>query len=301
MRIRKPGKVLDNLWYLGREESGIYLLDGGDESMIISGGVNHIVPEVLRQFEEFGIKQEKIKKLLILHAHFDHVGIVPFFKRCHPDLEIYASTRAWEILGMQKAIDTINAFGRSIMEKMGMAEACSAYDLNWRNDVSGTAVSERDRIVVGDRELQILETPGHSSCSISGYAPQLKTLFASDAGGIPYKATIITSGNSNFTQFQESLEKLNNLKCDYVCADHYGFVTGDEARNFISRAIELAQEHRATIEETVRRTGNVDAAARDLAASFCAENPDYFLSREILEPVYRQMAQHVAKGLEGQT
>ena len=34
MRIRKPGKVLHNLWYLGREQAGVYLLDGGDEAMI---------------------------------------------------------------------------------------------------------------------------------------------------------------------------------------------------------------------------------------------------------------------------
>ncbi|MCK5554244.1 MAG: MBL fold metallo-hydrolase, partial [Deltaproteobacteria bacterium] len=90
MRIRKPGKVLHNLWYLGREQAGVYLLDGGDEAMIINGGLAYLVPDLLRQFEKFGIDEEKIKKLLILHSHFDHVGIVPFFKRRHQDLEIYA-------------------------------------------------------------------------------------------------------------------------------------------------------------------------------------------------------------------
>ena len=112
MMIQKRGKILDNLWSLGQEESTIHVLDGGDEAMIINGGLRYLVPEVLRQFEVFGIDEDKIKKLLILHSHFDHVGIVPFFKRRHPKLEIYASSRAWEILGMPKAIDTINTFGR---------------------------------------------------------------------------------------------------------------------------------------------------------------------------------------------
>ncbi len=299
MRMSKPGQILDNLWHLGYEESAIYLLDGRDEAMVINGGLRYIVPGVLRQFEEFGIDEGKITKLLILHSHFDHVGIVPFFKRRHPDLEIYASPRAWKILGMQNAIDTINAFGRTVTEKMGMAERCSGYDLDWRDDVSGVAVSEGDRIRIGDIDLHILETPGHSSCHISAYAPQLKVLFPSDGGGIPYKGTIIPSGNSNFTQFQESLERLKPLEFDYLCADHYGYVVGDEARNYISRSIELAREHRAKIEEAYRRTGDIDSTAQQMTDAFFAENPDYFISREISEGVYRQMVRHITNALEG--
>ncbi len=301
MRFREPGKVVDTLWYLGRVESGIYLLDVGDEAMIINGGLSSIVPEVLRQFEDFNINEDKITKLLILHSHFDHVGVVPFFKRRHPDLEIYASARAWKILGMQNAIDTINEFSRNVTENTGMAEACSAYDLDWRNDVSGQTVSEGDRIAVGDAEVQIVETPGHSSCSIAAYAPQLKALFPTDSAGIPFKEILITSGNSNYTQYQESLEKLKDLRTDYICADHYGYVTGDEARNFIARSIEVAREHRGQMEETYRRTGDIDTAAHELTTSFFTEHPDYFLSREIYEAVYRQMVRHVAKTLEGQT
>jgi glyoxylase-like metal-dependent hydrolase (beta-lactamase superfamily II) len=299
MRIEKPGKVLDTLWYLGHEESVIYLLDGGHEAIIINGGLRHIVPEVLRQFEEFRIDEEKITKLLFLHSHFDHVGIVPFFKRRHPDLEIYASPRAWKILGMRNAIDTINAFGRDVAEKMGMTERCSGYDLDWRDDVSGISVSEGDRVHVGDMEIHILETPGHSSCHISAYAPELGVLFPSDGGGIPYKGTIIPSGNSNFTQFQESLEKLKPLKFDYLCADHYGCIVGDEARNYISRSIELAREHRSKIEEAYRSTGDIDATAQQMTAAFFAENPDYFITREIFEGVFRQMVRHIANAQEG--
>jgi len=297
MRIRRPGKIIDQLWYLGHEESGIYLLDGGNEAMIINGGLRYILPDVLRQFKEFGIDEKKIAKLLILHSHFDHVGIVPFLKRRHPDLQIYASLRAWEILGMHNAIDTINEFGQRVTEKAGMVQQCSGYDLDWRNDVSGAAISEGDRIRVGHIELHILETPGHSSCHISAYAPQLKVLFSSDGGGIPFKETIIPSGNSDYTQFQQSLEKLKPLKTDYLCADHYGYVTGEEARNYISRTIELARERRVAMEEAYRRTGNVESAAQELTASFYAQNPDYFVSREIYEGVYRQMIRHVAQAL----
>jgi glyoxylase-like metal-dependent hydrolase (beta-lactamase superfamily II) len=299
MRIRKPGKVRDRLWFLGREESGIYLLEGENGFMIISGGTSFIVPDLLRQFEEFGIEEERITKLLILHSHFDHVGIVPFFKRRHPAMEVYASERAWEILQMEKAIKTINEFGRNAAKRMGREEVYSKYDLEWRQDVSGKTVHEGDRIDLGGLEVSVLEIPGHSSCCIAAYVEKLKTLFPSDGGGIPFDEMIVVSGNSNYTKYQESLEKLKNLEVEYLCADHYGYMTGEEARDFISKTIEMARQQRALMEETYRRNKDIDLAAKRLNSSLYDEYPDYFLPPEIMLDVYRQMVRHIANAMEG--
>jgi glyoxylase-like metal-dependent hydrolase (beta-lactamase superfamily II) len=297
MRVREPGRIREGLWYLGAEESCVYVLEGRGGSMMISGGMSYLVPDLLLQMEEFGIDEDRITKLLILHAHFDHVGVVPYFKRRHPEMEIYASARGWEILTWPKAIKTINAFGRQVAQKMGREGVYDRYDLEWRDDVIGTAVTEGDRIDLGDLEVRIFETPGHSSCSITAYVPQFKALFASDGGGIPYKDTIVTSGNSNYTRFQESLEKLQDLSVDYVCADHYGYVAGEEARSFLQRAGEMARQRRRLMEETYRRTGSIEEAARQLADDFYRENPDYLLSKEIFEAVFRQMIRNVTEDL----
>jgi glyoxylase-like metal-dependent hydrolase (beta-lactamase superfamily II) len=298
MRIRKPGKVREGIWFLGCEESGIYLLEGKDGSMIISGGMSYIVPELLRQFQEFGIDENRITKLLILHAHFDHVGIVPFFKRRHSDMGIYASERGWEILRMEKAINTINEFSRSVAKRMNREDVYSTCDLDWRDDVVGKTVREGDRIDLGDLGVSILEIPGHSSCCVAAYVPERKALFPSDGGGIPFDETIITSGNSNYTKYQENLERLKDLEVDYYCADHYGYVTGEEARRFISKTIERAKGLRALIEKVYRSTGDIDLAARKLVSSFYQENQGYFLSPEIFLDVYRQMVRHVASVME---
>jgi len=299
MRIRNPGKVRDRLWFLGREESGIYLLEGKDGFMIVSGGMSYILPDLLRQFKEFGIDEEGITKLLILHAHFDHVGIVPFFKRRHPKLEVYASGRGWEILQMGKAINTINEFSQTVTKRVGKEEVYSTLDLDWRDDITGKTVCEGDRIDLGGLEVSILEIPGHSSCCIAAYVPEFKALFPTDGGGIPFDETIVTSGNSNYTKYQQSLERLQGLEVEYYCADHYGYVTGEEAREFIPKTIEMARQQRARIEEAYRSTKDVDLAAQKLISSFYNENPYYFLSPEIFLEVYRQMVRHIANVMEG--
>lgn len=299
MRIRKPGKVHERIWFLGREESGVYLLEGNNSSMIVSGGMSYIVSDLLQQFKEFDIDENRIKKLLILHSHFDHVGIVPFFKRRHPEIEVYASPRGWEILQMDKAILTVNEFSRNVAKRVGKEDVYLTYDLEWRNDVSGKAIREGDRIDLGNLEVSILEIPGHSSCCIAAYIPELKALFPTDGGGIPFKETIVTSGNSNYTKYQQGLERLKNLDVDYYGADHYGYVIGEEAGEFIPKSIEMAKKNRALMEQVYRSTRDIDAAARKLISSFYEENPYYFLSPEIFLDVYRQMVRHIAKVIEG--
>lgn len=298
MRIRTPGKVQEGLWFLGRKETGVYLLEGKEESMMMSGGMSYIVPDLLQQFKEFRIDESKIKKILILHSHFDHVGIIPFFKRRNPEVAVYGSERAWELLKMEKTVPTINEFSRNVTKRMGKEALYSELDLEWRKDISGRTVREGDRIDLGGLEVLILETPGHSSCCIAAYVPELKALFPTDGGGIPFDETIITSGNSNFTKYQESLERLKPLEVEYYCADHYGYVIGEEARQFILGSIEMAKKKRAQMEEAYRSTRDIDAAAKLLISSFYEESPNYFLSPEIYFDVHRQMVRHIATVLD---
>jgi 2-aminobenzoylacetyl-CoA thioesterase len=298
MRRRSAGRVHDHLWYLGREESGVYLLEGDSASLIISGGMSYLAPIVISQLQAFGIDEGRITKLLILHAHFDHVGLVPFFRRRYPALEIFASKRAWDILLMPKGIDTINAFGRLVAERMGVTGCLEGRDLEWRDDIAGEMVSEGDIIDLGDMTVQILETPGHSSCSLSAYCPEIHALFPSDGAGIPYEQAIIPSGNSNFTVYQQSLKKLAHLAVDILCADHYGYVMGPEAVDYISRSIDAAAEKRALIEAVYRRTGSVDETVKELVAEIYANHPGYFLPPEIYAGVYRQTVRHIAGALE---
>jgi glyoxylase-like metal-dependent hydrolase (beta-lactamase superfamily II) len=301
MRSRNAGRIGERLWYLGREESGVYLLEGDECSLIISGGMSYLAPVVQNQLRDFGIDEKRLKKLLILHSHFDHVGLVPFFRRRYPDFQVYGSARAWEILQMPKAIETINASGRLVAERMGATGGLEGFDLDWRSDGPGRVVSEGDRIELGGLTVQVLETPGHSSCSVAAYVPEICALFPSDGGGIPYKETILPSGNSNFTQYQQSLEKLKSLKVDMFCADHYGYVMGEEAEGLIFRSIKAARDYRAIVEGIYRRTNSIDATVQALVKDRFTRFPDFIIGPEIYTGVCRQTVRHIAGVMEGDT
>jgi len=298
MRHRTAGKITDNLWYLGREESGVYLLEGKNGSIMINGGLAHILPDVLKQMKQFAIDPAKIAKILILHSHFDHIGVIPHFKRNWPAIEVCGSAETWRILQMQKAIDIANQFSKIVADKMGLGAALQGVDFAWRDDITGKTVGEGDRIDLGGTTLSVLFTPGHTNCSITAYEPDRKALFASDGGGIPYRDGSFASANTNFTQYMESLEKMKPLAVDYLCADHYGYVTGEDARGFIDMTIREGRKLRALMEGILHEKGNVDEAAKAMNVLFYKECPDYFISADILEGVFRQMMKFLEKNLQ---
>lgn len=119
MWIKEPQKVNEEIEYLGTTDMCIYLLKG-NEYMFIEGGMSYVVPTLLQQLDERGIDQSKITKFLILHSHFDHCGIVPFFKRRLPQMEVLASARTKEVYEKDKAIQFIRERNRAMIEYYGM-------------------------------------------------------------------------------------------------------------------------------------------------------------------------------------
>jgi 2-aminobenzoylacetyl-CoA thioesterase len=296
MRLRKTGKITDHLWYLGREESGTYYLEGKEGAIMINGGLSYILPDVLAQMKEYKLDPGKVRKFLILHSHFDHVGVVPYFKRTYPAMEVIASAPAWKIFAIPKAIEIMNSFSGMCAKQIGAGEALRAYDHEWRDDMTGAAVFNGDRIDLGGLSLDIMETPGHSNCSITAYEPGIQAMFASDAAGIPFKDTIFPSMNTNTIQFLESLEKLKPLPVSYLCADHYGYITGEEAGRFIALSLEAGRIWKASLENYyLKYNGDVDAAGKAVTEFFYQEMPDYFIARDILEGVFKQMLKFIGK------
>jgi glyoxylase-like metal-dependent hydrolase (beta-lactamase superfamily II) len=295
MRIRKAGKINDRLWYLGREESGVYILEGRDCSIMINGGFSFILPDVLAQMRDFEIDAQKIKKILILHSHFDHAGIAPYFRRARPDITFYASAPAWKVFAMPKAMEVMNRFSRISAKWMGVESLLDAYDMDWRGDVGGTAIGEGNRIDLGGVALGILDTPGHSHCSITAYEADEELLFASDAVGVAYRDMTFPSMNTDVNQYLHSLLKLKPLPVACVCADHYGYITGKEAAGFVDITIEEGRKWKDRFETCCRRhSGDIDAAGKEMTALFVREYPDYLIAPEILEGVFRQMMKSVA-------
>jgi glyoxylase-like metal-dependent hydrolase (beta-lactamase superfamily II) len=298
MVITQPGKVTDTITFLGRFESCVYLVDGGGESVLMGGGMAYIVPDLLRQLEDFGIDERRISRICILHAHFDHCGAVPFLKKRWPWATVTASVRAAQLLAKPQIVQSIAEMNQKSIEHMGLAQ--SAQELGYRFDgieIQET-VSEGDTMVCGDTTFDVLEVPGHSSCSIAFYLPKERALFASDAVGLRHQGAYHPTPNSDYDQYQQSLERLSHFDLDVLLLEHYGAYLEQDARAYIPGAIEAAKHIRQLLEEAYRRTRDIDKCTKEITEIFLKRSGDSFLSDDVRAMVAGQMVRYIAKKME---
>jgi 2-aminobenzoylacetyl-CoA thioesterase len=301
MIFNSPGKVTDRITLLGRRESCVYLLDGITEYAILGGGMTYIVPDVQNQVAETRIDEKLISRLIIHHTHFDHVGIIPFFKKKWPWASVTASARGAGQLAKPAVIDAIKGINCMVLATSGLADHADELGLNFDNipveDMPGDGETRR----IGDLTLEFIMVPGHSTCSIAVYVPELKALFASDAGGIPFEGRVFAAANSNFDLYQTSLDKMAGYDVDFHGAEHYGAFTGEDARSFIPKSIKAAIETRKMIEDSLKETNSASITSEEITDWIAANAGRYFLPRDVLKMVVDQMTGWMARSMNIQS
>lgn len=298
MQRTEPGKVTEKIVLLGTRESCLYLVDGGRESVVIGGGMAYIAPDVLRQLQAFSVDEKKIRRVVILHAHFDHCGLVPFMKKKWPWAMVAASQRAKELLSEPGVSESIRAMNREALVRKGLHQRAETEGFGFTAVEVEEVLAEGDKVRCGDLSLEVFEVPGHSSCSIALYLPDEKALFASDAAGVRYGDYYMAAGNSNFDLFERSLEKMARLEVEVLLGEHFGALDGEEGRGFLRKAIEEAHKTRVLIEDSFRRTGDVEKSTEEVARAFLSGAPKDFLPPEVLTMVAGQMVRYIAKTMK---
>lgn len=295
MLIDTPGKITDRILLLGCRESCVYLIDGGGEYAIVGGGMVHIVPEILAQIKQFDISEEKIRRIIIQHAHFDHCGIVSYFKRRWPWMDVTASARAKTLLSTPKVITAIEQLNQMLLDKYGRRQEAEELGLSFSGIDVDTVVGNGDTLSCGDVSMEIIDVPGHSSCSIAVYLREEKALFGSDAGGIPFGDRVFTAANSNFDKYMVSLRKMLSYDFEIYLAEHYGAVTGKGARRFLERSVASAMETRKIVEAAFAETGDIQKSTEAATDRLLTGAPEGFLPREVISIVVGQMVNYVAR------
>jgi metallo-beta-lactamase class B len=66
--------ITPDIWYVGTEGLGSYLIKTRDGALLIDGTMAENAPAILRNIKAAGVDPKAIKWLLVSHAHFDHAA-----------------------------------------------------------------------------------------------------------------------------------------------------------------------------------------------------------------------------------
>lgn len=180
--------------------SHVYLIKGDTKNVLIDTGIAGKFSILKRRLSELGLSVGDIDLIILTHEHYDHIGATAFF---HRTAIVAAHRLAANKLELQDEFVTFSKY-RDQPSKPFWVDI-------WLED---------DSIIdLGNYELQVIHTPGHTSGCICLYEPRAGFLFTGDtvfAGGT--LSEIAVSGN--VSDYVNSVRRLSNLKVKELYPGH---------------------------------------------------------------------------------
>ncbi|MBE0618666.1 MAG: MBL fold metallo-hydrolase [Proteobacteria bacterium] len=291
MRIRDAGPIDPHLTMLGTPKSCLYLVQG-EEHALVGGGGQWVVPELERQFDQWRVDTDRIRYLVLGHAHFDHCGAVPYLLHRYPHLQVVGSPGAAEFLAIPKAVRNAQRFSREATLRMGCPMEHGGVSLEWDSFPLARVVRDGDVLDLGAGvELRFFEAPGHSRCSMITYLGVNQCLFPSDSLHAPAEqgSGFLCTASESFRDYQESLRKVAHLTTNLCAWEHHGVHTGEDAREAVARGLQLTREYQEEIRVAIAAGEDADALAQRLSTRWLGDSGFRFVTAEILLHIYRVM------------
>jgi hydroxyacylglutathione hydrolase len=201
----EPSKVIElvpGIYQLRGEKPGshVYLIKGDTKNVLIDTGVAGKFPVLKRRLTELGMHIKDVNLIILTHEHYDHIGATAFF---HRTAVVAAHRLAANKLELQDEFVTFSKY-RNQPSKPFWVDV-------WLEDGS--------IIDLGNYELQVIHTPGHTSGCICLYEPRAGLLFTGDtvfAGGTLSEIAV----GGNVSDYVNSVRRLSNLKIKQIYPGH---------------------------------------------------------------------------------
>jgi len=275
-----PVEIVPGLWMLGTAAYPLFLFKGEREGAIFEGGTGAMGPLLAEQLERLGIGKDFVKQVLVTHAHPDHVMAVPLFRQMFPGLCVSASAAAAKTLGAQKAISFFcqvdDALTGALLKAGSISESHRPQPLAEKRIAVDRLLREGDTIAVEGAAFTVLETPGHSECSLSFHEPSRKILLISDASGyyMPEHNEWWPNYFTDYRTYVESIRRLAVLDAEVLCLSHNGTIRGaEEVRAYFCDCLAATEQYHGRIVTEARAGKPARQIGEELGAEIHQKTP----------------------------
>jgi 2-aminobenzoylacetyl-CoA thioesterase len=210
----------------------------GKQNLMIDCSILAKAREIEKKIHAF-LGDEKIDLLLLTHSHYDHTGACSYLQEKF-GFAIAASCRTKEILANDKAIGFIDDLNQKFKKILN-----DPSDLVFSMPERVRGIGENEEIkLAGGQTIAVLETPGHTRCSISFLLNPENILFPGDAAGVIEKSGKIKPlFLSSYTQYERSLRKLIAIQADVLALPHNTAIKGKKRVNdFLESSLRETQK-----------------------------------------------------------
>ena len=230
----------------------IHLIEDSGEVAIIDCAHNDSWPQVAAALAKIGRQPEDVRWLILTHVHLDHAGGAGLFMSKLPNAKLVVHER-----GARHMIDPSTLYA-GVEVVYGKETAKRLYgDLLPIPESRVVIGKQGDKLALGQRTLEILDTPGHARHHIAIVDHTAKGIFSGDTFGLSYreldvdgKAFIFpTTTPVNFEPdaMHESIELMRSFKPEGIYLTHYSRVTevdklADDLHRHIDALVAMTNE-----------------------------------------------------------
>lgn len=196
-----------------RLDCNVWLLDGGGECAIIDAG-GAAPDRLIARIENIVDDSARVKYLLLTHAHGDHAGGARAL-RDHFGLDVVCAREAapWIETGDMEATSLRLALAAGAPYPAGFhLQPCPV----------ARAVTEGDTLTIGEIELQVLETPGHSHGHVSFLmnSGNGKALFSGDVVFNGGRILLQNIWDCRIGEYAATMARLHDLQIETLYPGH---------------------------------------------------------------------------------
>lgn len=302
MWVRSTGKLSDHVWQLTTPVSTHFLLRG-EKSALIDTGILSFAEYLLEQLKANLEQNKPLDYVLLTHCQFDTLGGLALIREQFPEVIVFASPQAGELLG--KADYLKDSFARNQRIGLAMQRPVEVDEETWTKGISVSQVlRDGDALDLGALDLgarvdvKVLQCLGHSDHSLGYFIRPDGAVYGGEAfGGYHGRGKYSSCFSRSFDEYVASLEKLGNLEINIVGFPHSGVVTGELAKTYIFHAQEEATRLYSNIKQRLESGEIVDEIHQAILPELkeqglLADGP----FQELVEESLRKMIQVVAAG-----
>ena len=211
----------------------VYLIEDADGYTLIDTGIAASAPRIVKEMAASKRKLADIKRIVITHAHYDHIGGLVRLKEltgaqviAHP---LEKNVIQGEMTEERPRRESLSPIGK-LMWKPGQI---------WPAVEVGREVNDGDSLTDVMGGLQVIHAPGHAPGQIALWQPDWRVLICGDAMlNLPSLSLPIEAYTVDMAQAKQTIQKLAKLNPAIVCFGHgppISLQTADKLRAFAQK------------------------------------------------------------------
>ncbi len=260
MKLKKPyTELAENVFILHENMFPLYLIKG-EKSFLIDSSITAFQYNIYRKLMTL-LKNDTLNSIILTHSHYDHTGALPYLQD-KTGCSISGSNRTIELLRKADVRNFIADMNTRFNRALGSEEIVKFPELNNLH-----SLREGDRIEIDNqRYFEILETPGHTKCSISLFLMPDRILFPGDSAGVLEKNNKIKPlFLSDYNSYISSLKKLTDLNANILCPPHNAYIIGkNKVRDHLRKSLEAAIDIKDKISESLKNGVGIEETTRQV-------------------------------------